>query len=174
MQYIQCSHLTFVCLQREIELSKQHHAGDLQEKNRLSRMLEHKVCMLPVVKPLCYSTACFCLVYLTCNAVLIQNWLSNSITVNDLLPYRSMNFCLLFTSVCYIWNALTSDMRCKQTNLMRNFFRLHLLIPKFEVFSVFHFSCLTDNSHSLSLPFLFLISCFAVAECFPGEDSPTS
>ncbi|PWZ10858.1 Eukaryotic translation initiation factor 3 subunit A [Zea mays] len=27
---------------REIELSKQHHAGDLQEKNRLSRMLEHK------------------------------------------------------------------------------------------------------------------------------------
>jgi hypothetical protein len=30
-------------LQREIELSKQHHASDLQEKNRLSRMLEHKV-----------------------------------------------------------------------------------------------------------------------------------
>ncbi|XP_006643712.1 eukaryotic translation initiation factor 3 subunit A [Oryza brachyantha] len=27
---------------REIELSKQHHAGDLQEKNRLSRMLDHK------------------------------------------------------------------------------------------------------------------------------------
>ncbi|VAH71008.1 unnamed protein product [Triticum turgidum subsp. durum] len=27
---------------REIELSKQHHAGDLQEKNRLSRLLEHK------------------------------------------------------------------------------------------------------------------------------------
>lgn len=27
---------------REIELSKQHHASDLQEKNRLSRMLEHK------------------------------------------------------------------------------------------------------------------------------------
>ncbi|CAL4951129.1 unnamed protein product [Urochloa decumbens] len=27
---------------REIELSKQHHAGDLQEKIRLSRMLEHK------------------------------------------------------------------------------------------------------------------------------------
>ncbi|CAO2211834.1 unnamed protein product [Urochloa humidicola] len=27
---------------REIELSKQHHAGDLQEKNRLSRMLQHK------------------------------------------------------------------------------------------------------------------------------------
>ncbi|XP_066305591.1 eukaryotic translation initiation factor 3 subunit A-like isoform X1 [Miscanthus floridulus] len=27
---------------REIELSKQHHVGDLQEKNRLSRMLEHK------------------------------------------------------------------------------------------------------------------------------------
>nr|CAD1832102.1 unnamed protein product [Ananas comosus var. bracteatus] len=27
---------------REIELSRQHHAGDLQEKNRLSRMLEHK------------------------------------------------------------------------------------------------------------------------------------
>ncbi|CAN6285067.1 unnamed protein product [Urochloa humidicola] len=27
---------------REIEISKQHHAGDLQEKNRLSRMLEHK------------------------------------------------------------------------------------------------------------------------------------
>ncbi|GJN37643.1 hypothetical protein PR202_gb26619 [Eleusine coracana subsp. coracana] len=27
---------------REIELSKQRHAGDLQEKNRLSRMLEHK------------------------------------------------------------------------------------------------------------------------------------
>ncbi|CAM0878856.1 unnamed protein product [Alopecurus aequalis] len=27
---------------REIELSKQHHVGDLQEKNRLSRLLEHK------------------------------------------------------------------------------------------------------------------------------------
>ncbi|CAM0944423.1 unnamed protein product [Alopecurus aequalis] len=27
---------------REIELSKEHHAGDLQEKNRLSRLLEHK------------------------------------------------------------------------------------------------------------------------------------
>jgi translation initiation factor 3 subunit A len=36
----------YFCLQREIELSKQHHAGDLQEKNRLSRMLEHKVRML--------------------------------------------------------------------------------------------------------------------------------
>ncbi|KAI4973602.1 hypothetical protein ZWY2020_041383 [Hordeum vulgare] len=27
---------------REIELSKQHHTGDLEEKNRLSRLLEHK------------------------------------------------------------------------------------------------------------------------------------
>ncbi|PKA45951.1 Eukaryotic translation initiation factor 3 subunit A [Apostasia shenzhenica] len=29
---------------REIELSKQHHAGDLQEKNRLARMLDNKDC----------------------------------------------------------------------------------------------------------------------------------
>ncbi|RLN22297.1 hypothetical protein C2845_PM07G02540 [Panicum miliaceum] len=38
--------LFFCCLcnvdNSEIELSKQHHAGDLQAKNRLSRMLEHK------------------------------------------------------------------------------------------------------------------------------------
>ncbi|KAG0492432.1 hypothetical protein HPP92_005830 [Vanilla planifolia] len=27
----------------EIELSRQHHAGDLQEKNRLSRMVENKI-----------------------------------------------------------------------------------------------------------------------------------
>jgi translation initiation factor 3 subunit A len=41
----------YFCLQREIELSKQHHAGDLQEKNRLSRMLEHKV--------VCYLCLCY-------------------------------------------------------------------------------------------------------------------
>ena len=65
----------YFCLQREIELSKQHHAGDLQEKNRLSRMLEHKVCIFLFVRHC--SLKCFYVVYryLTCNAVLIQNHL---------------------------------------------------------------------------------------------------
>jgi len=65
----------FQGLQREIELSKQHHAGDLQEKNRLSRMLEHKVCIFLFVRHC--SLKCFYVVYryLTCNAVLIQNHL---------------------------------------------------------------------------------------------------
>lgn len=36
---------SIVCaaLQLEVELSRQHHDGDLKEKNRLARMLENKV-----------------------------------------------------------------------------------------------------------------------------------
>ncbi|RWW11176.1 hypothetical protein GW17_00025233 [Ensete ventricosum] len=37
---------------KEIELSRQHHAGDLQEKNRLARMLDNKVCVYAKCFPL--------------------------------------------------------------------------------------------------------------------------
>ena len=33
-------------MQQEVELSRQRHDGDLKEKNRLSRMLDHKVSIL--------------------------------------------------------------------------------------------------------------------------------
>ena len=37
-------------LQQEVELSRQRHDGDLKEKNRLSRMLDHKVSTLAVLE----------------------------------------------------------------------------------------------------------------------------
>lgn len=47
------SKFSFSVLQLEVEVSRQRHDGDLREKNRLSRMLDNKVCSQWIVLMWC-------------------------------------------------------------------------------------------------------------------------